>query len=103
MSSHEHEQPGEHARQHADGPATNERPHARSARVQRALDEASAPDPGRRSQERNVAVAIAVLAGLVVAGADPRRQRRDRHVPPVAAGCPVRADSARSECLRPRW
>jgi hypothetical protein len=62
MSSHEHEQPGEHA----DAPEATGHPHARSARVQRALDEASAPDPDRNSQERNVAVAIAVLAGLVV-------------------------------------
>jgi hypothetical protein len=66
MSSHEHEQPREHARQHTDGPATDDQPHARSARVQRALEEPPPPDPDRRSQERNVAVAIAVLAGLVV-------------------------------------
>ncbi len=62
MSSHEHEPRGERI----DEPAAHSHPHARSARVQRALDEASTPDPDRKSQERNVAVAIAVLAALVV-------------------------------------
>jgi len=61
MSSHEHE-PGEHTDAHE----ANGHPHARSARVQRALDASSAPDPERHKQERNVAVAIAVLAALVV-------------------------------------
>jgi hypothetical protein len=63
MSSHQHEQPDEHT----DERVTDGHPHARSARVQRALDESSAPEPDRQSQERNVAVAIAVLAVLVVA------------------------------------
>jgi hypothetical protein len=67
MSSHEHDQPGEHAGRQTDEPAGERRPHARSARVQRALEEASAPEPDRQSRERNVAVAIAVLAALVVA------------------------------------
>ncbi len=63
MPSHEHDQSGEHAGRQTDEHAGNS--HPRSARVQRALDEASTPEPDRQSRERNVAVAIAVLAALV--------------------------------------
>ena len=53
MSHHEHHQ-------------DHERTHTSRERLRQRLDEAAAPEPDHRGQERNAGVAIFVLAALVV-------------------------------------